>query len=104
MWHACSVATIDRKVASDSDTKNLIKVIYITLTSKNSLFKINYVVQVGILVAGGYNEGRFTMFYPFNTNYVRGGLTTDSQNIQLGTTEGWIASGWLPDDRKVRNF
>ena len=55
-------------------------------------------------MAGGYNEGRFTMFYPFNTIYVNGGLTADRQNILLGTSEGWIASGWLPDDRKVRTW
>ena len=63
---------------------------------------MNYIIQVGILIAGGYNEGRFTMFYPFSPDYVRGAIDTNRQNISLGTSEEWIASGWLPDDRKVR--
>ena len=62
---------------------------------------MNYIIQVGILIAGGYNEGRFTMFYPFSPDYIRGAIDTNRENISLGTSEGWVESGWLPDDRKV---
>ena len=65
---------------------------------------MNYIIQVGILIAGGYNEGRFTMFYPFSPEYARGAINLSSRNIMLGTSEGWVASGWLPDDRKVRSL
>ena len=64
----------------------------------------NYILQIGILVAGGYSEGRFTMFYPFSPAYVRGSININQQNLTIGTDEGWTESGWLPDDRKVRNI
>ena len=43
------------------------------------------------------------MFYPFSPEYVRGAININQQNLTIGTDEGWIESGWLPDDRKVRN-
>ena len=59
-------------------------------------------IQIGLLVAGGYNEGRLTMFYPFNTNYVRRLTPADGSESTLGNERGWEETGWLPDDRKVK--
>ena len=60
--------------------------------------------QVGILVAGGYFEGRLSMFYPFNLNYVMGIKPYNVSNLMLGYGSGWETTGWLPNERKVINF
>ena len=60
--------------------------------------------QVGILVAGGYFEGRLTMVYPFNLNYVMGIKQYNVSNLMLGYDSGWETTGWLPNERKVIEF
>ena len=60
--------------------------------------------QVGILVAGGYFEGRLTMFYPFNLNYVMGIKPYNVSNLMFGYDSGWETTGWLPNERKVIDF
>ena len=74
------------------------KIVYMLIhyARRDSIF-----CQVGILVAGGYFEGRLTMFYPFNLNYVMGIKPYNISNLMLGYESGWETTGWLPNERKV---
>ena len=79
--------------------KNVIVSMLIRYICRDSIF-----FQVGILVAGGYFEGRLTMFYPFNLNYVMGIRADNVSNLNLGYDSGWETTGWLPNERKVIEF